>query len=339
MKHRTRYHRLRALFQIAVSLAAGRAYGCGPCPGPTTTLVPYLPDGNGPDAGAEGRPGSIDELDCRRQCGSDVSSCKLTGDAVGGTPIVECTTRSECGAGRRPAGYTPEPFEARSALGTYYAEMALLERASVPAFCVLYTDLAQLGAPRSLLERTKKAIADERAHTRIVGRLARTHGARLPRARRTRAAPPSRSVVDIATENAVEGCARETFAALVASFQAAHASPELRATFTRIARDETRHAALSHDVHTFLLTKLAPRERQQVTRAYEAALDALGASGLGLPEDTRAHLGLPTREDATRLAEALRDGLADLEGAPQRASRKKTTFDSSIPARPHVPSA
>lgn len=339
MKHRTRYHHLRALFQLAVSLAAGRAYGCGPCPGPTTTLVPYLPDGNGPDAGAEGRPGSIDELDCRRQCGSDVSSCKLTGDTVSGTPIVECTTRSECGAGRRPAGYVPETFEARSALGTYYAEMALLERASVPAFRALYTDLAQLGAPRSLRERAKRAITDERAHTRIVGRLARAHGAKLPRARRTRAAPPSRSVVAIATENAVEGCARETFAALVATFQSAHASPELRATFARIARDETRHAALSHDVHTFLLTKLAPRERQKVTRAYEAALDELVAHGVGLPARARAWLGLPTSDDTTTLVKALRDGLTSIGGAPRRAARKKSTPGSSIPHRPHVPSA
>lgn len=338
MKHRTRYHRLRALFQLAVSLAAGRAYGCGPCPGPTTKLVPYLADGNGPDAGAEGRPGTIDDLDCKRQCGTDVSSCKLTGETVSGTPLVECTTRAECGAGRRPAGYEPEAFESRSALGAYYAEMALLERASVPAFRALHTDLARLGAPRSLRERAKRAISDERAHTRIVSRLARAQGARLPRAR-TRATPPSRHVLEVAMENAVEGCARETFAALVATYQGAHASPELRATFARIARDETRHAALSHDVHAFLLTRLSPHERRRVARAYEAALDELVASGVALPEEARARLGLPTREDATRLAEALRAGLADLEGAPRRAARKKSTRASSIPARPHVPSA
>jgi hypothetical protein len=127
---------------------------------------------------------------------------------------------------------------------------------------------------------------------------------------------------------------------LVATYQAAHASPELRATFARIARDETRHAALSHDVHAFLLTKLSPSERRHVAHAYEAALDELVSQGHGgPPEDARAHLGLPTADHASRLARALRDGLDDLGSAGPRATRKKVSRGSSIPARPHVPSA
>ena len=62
---------------------------------------------------------------------------------------------------------------------------------------------------------------------------------------RTRSRAPRRPV-EIARENAEEGCVRETFGALLAAHQAAYAcDPEVREVMTRIAGDELRHAALA----------------------------------------------------------------------------------------------
>lgn len=52
----------------------------------------------------------------------------------------------------------------------------------------------------------------------ITRRLAARYGATAPRPRVERA--PVRSLEDIAVENAVEGCVRETFGALVGAWQA-----------------------------------------------------------------------------------------------------------------------
>jgi len=307
MTHKTRYHRLRALFQLTVSLAAGRAYGCGPCPGPTTTAVPLLPDGNGPDGGSDAG-GGPDELDCRRVCGEETRSCKLADQTVGGALIVECTSIQSCGAGRAHATHRREVFSAPNPVAAYFAETALLERASVPAFRGLLADLSRAGAPASLRARVRRAIADEARHTRVMRRLASAQGARLPRAARHRPSP-HRPLTEIAKENAVEGCARETFAALVATIQAERAAPAFARTFGKIAQDETRHAALAHDVHAWLLTRLDARERVEVEVAYTAALEGLTRTFLAPPEAARRALGLPTASEARALGYALRDAL------------------------------
>jgi demethoxyubiquinone hydroxylase (CLK1/Coq7/Cat5 family) len=56
----------------------------------------------------------------------------------------------------------------------------------------------------------------------------------------------ARSLEAIALDNVSEGCVRELYGALVATYQARVArDPEVRAVVTRIAREETQHAALS----------------------------------------------------------------------------------------------
>jgi hypothetical protein len=55
-----------------------------------------------------------------------------------------------------------------------------------------------------------------------------------------------RSLEEMALENVVEGCVRETFGAVVAMIQAERAGDaRVRRAMRRIARDETRHAELS----------------------------------------------------------------------------------------------
>ena len=105
-------------------------------------------------------------------------------------------------------------------------------------------------------------------------RYARLHGAPVPAARVRRAG--ARSLEAMARENAVEGCVRETFGALLLRWQAAHAQDaSVRRTFVRISADEARHAALSWAVARWLEPRLDAAGRARVSAARARALRAL----------------------------------------------------------------
>jgi hypothetical protein len=64
---------------------------------------------------------------------------------------------------------------------------------------------------------------------------------------------PARGIEAIAVENVTEGCVHELYAALVATWVSRHArSHHVRAQMVGIARDETRQAALSLEVASWL---------------------------------------------------------------------------------------
>jgi hypothetical protein len=93
---------------------------------------------------------------------------------------------------------------------------------------------------------------------------------------------------------------------LLATFQADHASDlEVRGTMRIVARDETRHAALSWQVAAFLCPQLSERERAHIARAQRAALCQLEQQ---LEEPSRVErelLGSPTRAQALALLRSL----------------------------------
>jgi hypothetical protein len=130
----------------------------------------------------------------------------------------------------------------------------------------------------------------------------------------------ARSAAAVAAENAAEGCVRETYGALVASWQAAHAKDaELARAFERIARDEARHAALSWAVATWLEPRLGARERRRVDRARARALRILEAQVASPPAASLVRdAGLPTARHASALVRALADAL-DLKPSGQSA--------------------
>ena len=108
------------------------------------------------------------------------------------------------------------------------------------------------------------------------------------------AAPVTRSLLDIACENAIEGCVRETFGALSAAWQARHArDAELALHFKRVARDEARHAALAWAVDAWLCERLTPSQRELVLTARARAASALAASFVEPPRELRMAAGLP----------------------------------------------
>jgi hypothetical protein len=240
-----------------------------------------------------------------------ILSCTLHRDGQIATISVTYEGDDSCpAAGRRPAGLVGAGrVVAASAAGAWLARAARLEAASVHAFVALARELVHHGAPLRLTQQAILAARDEVVHTALTTALARRFGAR-PEAPEVAELPP-RSLEAIALENAVEGCVRETWGALVAIHQA-HAAqdPEVRAAMARIAEDELRHAALGWAVDRWILPRLAEDARARIESARRAAVQAVGAEiEAPLAEELVLHLGLP---DARRARQLFGDAFAAL---------------------------
>ena len=232
------------------------------------------------------------------------NSCGLT--TVDGGLAVHVVYTPACIGGRCPEGLArPAGGGGGDTLGAWLAASAHLEAASVDAFEILSAELGAHRAPAALIQAARAAIADERRHAGAVGRLAVSRGAVLPAVYVQRG--PVRDIEAVATENAVEGCVRETYAALLARRQAQAATdPAIRAAMAGIARDEARHAALAWAVDRWSQALLAPAARRRVRDArHEAIARLLGAGLATLPRDRRAEAGLPDEDEEARLAGAL----------------------------------
>jgi hypothetical protein len=209
--------------------------------------------------------------------------------------------------GRRPPNLLdPNGPIARNPLAALFSGAARLEAASVPAFRLLARELSAHGAPARLVRAARAAACDEVRHTRATAALARRYGAepvkpvigKLPRAR---------SLAAIAVENAVEGCVRETYGALVALWQARTAAdPAVAAAMGPIARDETRHAELARKVADWSTPRLAPAARRRVSDARARAFAELRVEATRpVPAALVALAGLPSPKTAARLLDAL----------------------------------
>jgi hypothetical protein len=208
-----------------------------------------------------------------------------------------------CAVGRRPVGLIAQRREGRS-VAAHFARSAELEAASVHAFELLERELVAHGAPRSFALRSRRAARDEVRHARDVARLARSLGGK-PSKPCVVPLAEVRSLEAIALENAVEGCVRETYGALVAQHQAARArSPVVRRLYARIAEDETRHAALAWDVARWTEARASSAERRRIRAALHDAVHELRESthepvsqeladvaGLPQPDAARVMLG------------------------------------------------
>ncbi len=243
---------------------------------------------------------------CQAVCDPGHPVCSVTA-MNDGTVTLLCNPG--CAIGRRPAGLCEPEAISGNALGEYFAQIAHLEAASVTAFRVLRDELRAKGAPKKLVRAAARAARDEVRHTRSTGALARRFGGKPPRASIDRG--PQRSLEAMAIENAVEGCVRETYGALLATRQAEQARhPGVRAAMQRIARDETRHAALSWSVGRWLETRLDPGARENVARAKRGAARELCAALAAESVCAFADLaGLPSPDEALRLADEMRSML------------------------------
>jgi len=256
--------------------------------------------------------------DCVSLCGSPAFTCFAFGDScqADGGVVNDDTLVVQCGsclgiAGRRPEGWVEvaAPRKWASAIGTYFARTAQLEAASVHAFRILRRELAACGAPVDLIEAARRAERDEVEHAKITTRMARIHDAKPAplRTKRRRL----RSLESLALENAVEGCVRETFGALIATWQAERATDQAVAIMMkRIAIDETRHAALAWSIAAWAETQLGAEARQRVEDAKNKAIRDLETQSAVEPHPVLvARAGLPCARDQQRLLQQLRRDL------------------------------
>jgi hypothetical protein len=248
---------------------------------------------------ADGGPSSAA---CMPFCGG-AFSCTLV--EVDGAQLVRCTRLC---AGRRPPGLV-EDGGYGSDFGAYLSEVAYLEAASVAAFRTLRRELRHHGAPRSLLDAAARAARDEVRHARAMATLARGRGV-TPRNVRVKRSP-LRPLAEIAIDNAVEGCVRETYAALVATYQSrAAGDADLRAAMRGIAKDETRHAALAWKIHDWADRRLEACDRRRVAEARREAVEEMVNAVVRRPSSSVQRLaGVPGPAEATRMMAHLRTEL------------------------------
>jgi len=219
--------------------------------------------------------------------------------AVAGPP-----PNNGCAVGRMPDGLCTaeaDPHETRWSLASHLTEAAQLEAASVPAFLVLARDLEACAAPESLVARAVASARDEVRHASIISKLAVARGGRAC-GPVTMAPTASKSLFALALDNATEGCVRETFGALVASYQATQASDKAVASaMAEIATDEAEHAALAHDIAQWLWPQLTETERAAVIRAHRQAVTDLHEA-LGREHDSDLYTGAGWPRPAIALA-------------------------------------
>lgn len=206
------------------------------------------------------------------------------------TPVVlHCAV--DC-TGRRTADVAGLPPRNGLDVGAYFAECAYLEETSIHAFARLAIELEAHGAPERLIDAAKRAEIEEARHTKMMTALARRWGAEPLRA--TRPVFAVRPLLDIAIENAVEGCVRETCGAALALLRAELAlHAEERQTLRAIAEDECDHAKLSFQIADWATSRLSLDARAMVTQSMRAAIDGLTFADARLTDDARAISGTP----------------------------------------------
>ena len=237
-----------------------------------------------------------------------------------------CADRTMFGSGRLPRG-TKRPPQRGATAAAELARSAYLEDASVHAFERMRLELCAFGAPASLGRRAAAAARDERRHATTVSALASRFGAGAVRARVR--SPRRRGFSAFALDNAVEGCVRETFGALLALHGSRAAGDRgVRVAMHSIAADELRHAALAWAVWTWCAPRLAARDRARIERAMTTAAASLTR---GWPE-ALPEIGLPGPSQAEALAQAFRSCLALVRfGSPRKAATPRSDGSSGAP--------
>jgi len=235
-----------------------------------------------------------------------------------GTPVPDTgPVVTDTGNGGQPDvplwvdGRKPEGFQGQYAacsmdtVPAYLLAAAEMEAASVSSFARLARELTAHSAPRDLVDRARQSLRDEVKHTRQVARLAARLGATFTPPETV--VGPVRPLVDIALENVVEGCVRETYAALQAEWQGQRAhDPAVRATYRHIAEDEARHASLAWDVAQWIAPRLTADERARVEAARsEAIVDLQHDRRTAPPPHLAGPLGLPSATEAMHLLAGL----------------------------------
>lgn len=208
-------------------------------------------------------------------------------------------------ADRSHAPSSTVPTRLLPALAKRWSAIAQMEHASIASFARVQLQLLALGAPPELIEKTTRAIADETRHAKLAFGVASAYGADVgPGPLAIDRALDRTTLLDVVREAVREGCVGETVAAAEAREGAAVArDPDVQTVLSRIAEDESSHAALAWATVRWALGL----DREGVTRVVEEELTL--AMRAAPPEDDGPDLtdhGLLTaRERASLRAEIL----------------------------------
>ena len=243
-------------------------------------------------------------------CGTsdDINEHRVTVSKAGEFVVVDSVLiqagNPNCAIGRRPERLAACERASEDDLGAWFAEIAHLEAASVIAFERLAIELRLLGAPEELVATAEESARDEVRHAETTAALARRFGGVVTKPSVPDVAP--RALFDVARENAVEGCVRETFGALVATYQGGHAvDADIRAAMRVIANEETRHSALAWEIAAWAEPLLTTSERAEVAEARRVAATELRCElHAEAPHGARALAGAPMARDAVAMFDA-----------------------------------
>lgn len=176
------------------------------------------------------------------------------------------------------------------------------EHASIAAFARFTLELLALGAPLSLVADATEAMADEQRHATLCFALASTYAAAPlgPGPLDVRGCLGELDLERVVVTTFLEGCLGETMAAVEAREVARRVTdPALERALSRIAEDESRHAALAWRFVQWALERGGPmrvtRLRAELALAHAAAevatCDAARASrSSALPVDDETAL-------------------------------------------------
>ena len=319
---------MRMAILIAATLAACVEDDSGPCPDnfeKPFTLAEDLDESTIQDLLAEANQADPAKLGCAAVCESmyyrqdieerghfiSADTCALTianyptGDPAAIVGQVSCEgkgTSYVCVGGRRPIGHIDRPLT-DPGLPTFIAQSAHLEAASVLAFRELAQRLQRWGAPAALVARCRTAATEEAVHAELLGDLAREAGANVESVTH-RELPVD--LARAALDNAVEGCVLEAWSAVVCAVAARRAdTPTLRRVYARLAADETSHAQLAWDLHTWFLSQVSPEQRVSILAAQQRAIADLPACIHAQQPSAPAALGLPGARAAAHFAAGL----------------------------------
>ena len=213
--------------------------------------------------------------------------------------------------GRMPNGLQTghNQATAQNSIARYLADMTTMETAAITAFKYLVKELKAYGAPSSLIAHAQLAVEEEQRHAEMAGLLAAAHQAEVSEILVADFA--LRSLFEIALENAIEGCINETFAAACGLWQSEHAQmPVFKEVIAHITDEEMGHAALSWEIHEWLMPQLTSSQQQSINNAQAEAVETLitNFKQKGDPAQQLA-FGLPDKTGATAIFAQLQNSV------------------------------
>ncbi len=167
----------------------------------------------------------------------------------------------------------------KAALAQHFRHMAAMEHASIASFARFSLELLALGAPPSLLLAVQKAGADEVVHAQRAYAMASAYSGEPtgPGRLNMTGVRPNTDEVDIVRALVVEACVGETIAAAEAMALAGMVTdPALKALYTQVSEDESRHAELGYRSLAWLLS-VHPELTSVAQETFAIALASLSA--------------------------------------------------------------